>query len=70
MDKTSEKVTKDPKRVAAGCKGREKYMNDLKKSILNDAKKKKVAEMLRIQAMKLPALLTTQAMKLQAILPM
>ena len=40
MDKTSEKVTKDPKRVAAGCKGREKYMNDLKKSILNDAKKK------------------------------
>ena len=56
MDKTSEKVTKDPKRVAAGCKGREKYMNDLKKSILNDAKK--------------PALLPTQAMKLPAILPM
>ena len=38
MDKT-EKVTKDPKRVEAACKGREKYMNKLKESILNDAKK-------------------------------
>ena len=39
MDKTSEKVTKDPKRVEAACKGREKYMNKLKESILNNAKK-------------------------------
>ena len=39
MDKTSEKVTKDPKRVEAACKGREKYMNKLKESILNDTKK-------------------------------
>ena len=38
-DKTSEKVTKDPKRVETACKGREKYMNKLKESILNDAKK-------------------------------
>ena len=39
MDKTSEKVTKDPKRVEAARRGREKYMNKLKESILNDAKK-------------------------------
>ena len=39
MDKTSEKVTKDRKRVEAARKGREKYMNKLKESILNDAKK-------------------------------
>ena len=39
MDKTSWKVTKDPKRVEAARKGREKYMNKLKESILNDAKK-------------------------------
>ena len=40
MDKTSQKVvTKDPKRVEAARKGREKYMNKLKESILNDAKK-------------------------------
>ena len=39
MDKTSKKVTKDPKRVHAARKGREKYMNKLKESILNDAKK-------------------------------
>ena len=39
MDKTSEKVTKDPKRVKAARKGRENYMNKLKESILNDAKK-------------------------------
>ena len=50
MDKTLE-VTKDPKRVEAARKGREKYMNKLKESILNDAKK--VAEILPIQAMKL-----------------
>ena len=55
MDKT-EKVTKDPKRVEAACKGREKYMNKLKESILNDAKK--VAEILPMQAMKPPALPT------------
>ena len=39
MDKTSEKVTKDLKRVEAARKGREKYMNKLKESILNDTKK-------------------------------
>ena len=39
MEKTSEKVTKDPKRVEAARKGREKYMNKLKESILNDVKK-------------------------------
>ena len=39
MDKTSEKVRKDPKRVEAARKGREKYMNKLKESILNDVKK-------------------------------
>ena len=40
MDKTSQKVTKDPKRVEAARKSREKYMNKLKESILNDAKKR------------------------------
>ena len=60
MDKISEKVTKDPKRVEAARKGREKYMNKLKESILNDAKKK-VAEILSIQAMKLPALAPMQS---------
>ena len=39
MEKTSEKVTKDPKHVEAARKGREKYMNKLKESILNDVKK-------------------------------
>ena len=39
MDKTSEKVIKDPRRVEAARKGREKYMNKLKQNILNDAKK-------------------------------
>ena len=39
MDKTSEKVTKNPKRVEAAHKGRENYMNKLNESILNDAKK-------------------------------
>ena len=39
MDKTSEKVTKDPKRVVAARKGREKYINKLKESILNDVTK-------------------------------
>ena len=39
MDKTSEKIKKDPKHVEAAHKGREKYMNKLKESILNYAKK-------------------------------
>ena len=39
MEKTPEKVTKDPKRVEVACKGREKYMNKLKESIVNDVKK-------------------------------
>ena len=68
MDKTSKKVTKDPKRVDAARKGREKYMSKLKERILNDAKK--VAEILPMQAMKLPALLSMQAMKLSALLAM
>ena len=56
IEKTSEKITKDPRRVEAARKSREKYMNKLKESILNDAKK--VAEILPMQAMKLPALAT------------
>ena len=41
IDKTSQKVTKDkdPKRFEAACKGREKYMNKLKESILNNVQK-------------------------------
>ena len=39
MDKTSQKVTKDRKRVEAARKSRENYMNKLKESILNDVKK-------------------------------
>ena len=39
MDKTLEKITKDPKRVETARKGREKYMNKCKEIILNDAKK-------------------------------
>ena len=39
MDKTPQKVTKDPERQDAARKGREKYMNKLKEIILNDAKK-------------------------------
>ena len=38
MDKTLQKVTKDPKHVKAARKGTENYMNKLKESILNDAK--------------------------------
>ena len=39
MDKTLQKVvTKDPKRLEAARKGREKYMNKLKESTLNYAK--------------------------------
>ena len=54
MDKTLQKVTKDPRHVKAAHKGRENYMNKLKESILHDAKK--VAETLAMQAMTLPAL--------------
>ena len=39
MDKTPEKVTEDPKHVETARKGREKYMNKFKESILNDVKK-------------------------------
>ena len=63
MDKTLEKITKDPKRVEAARKGREKCMNKLKESILNDAKK--VGEILPMQTMKLPM----QAMKLPPLPP-
>ena len=69
MEKTSQKVTKDkdPKRIDARSKGRENFMTKMKENILNDAKKK-VAEILPIQAMKLPAILPIQAMKLPALL--
>ena len=36
MYKTPQKVTKDSKRQDAAHKGREKYMDKLKESILND----------------------------------
>ena len=36
MGKTSEKVTKDPKRQERGEKSRETYMKRLKEKILND----------------------------------
>ena len=39
MDKTPQKVTKEPKRVETARKGKENYMNKLKESILNDAEK-------------------------------
>ena len=39
MDKAPKKVTNDPKPVEEARKGREKYMNKLKESILNDVKK-------------------------------
>ena len=39
IDKAPEKVIKDPKRVEAARKGREKYIIKLKESILNDVKK-------------------------------
>ena len=39
MDKTSQKVTKNPKRVESAHKGRENNMNKPKESILNDTKK-------------------------------
>ena len=52
MEKTSQKVTEDPKRVEVARKGRENYMNKLKEIILNDVKK--AAKILAIEAMKLP----------------
>ena len=39
MDKSPQKITKNPKRQEAVPKDREKYMNKLKESILNDAEK-------------------------------
>ena len=39
MNRTSEKVTKDPKRIEVARKDKEKYMNKLKESIVNDVKK-------------------------------
>ena len=53
IEKTSQKVTKDPRRVEAARKGRESFVNKLKENILNDAKK--VGKILAMQAMKLPA---------------
>ena len=66
MEKTSQKVTKDPTRVEAARKDRKKYMNKLKGSILNDAKK--VTEIITMQAMKLPALPTPRPPLLPALL--
>ena len=40
MDNTPQKVTKDPNRQKAMRKDREKYMNKLKESIVNDTKKR------------------------------
>ena len=40
MNRTSEKVTKDPKRIEVARKDKEKYMNKLKESIVNDVKKR------------------------------
>ena len=56
MRKTLQKVTKDPKRVEAVRKGRENYMNKLKESILNDAKK--LGKIPAMQPMRLLALPT------------
>ena len=69
MDKTSQKVTKDkdPKRVDAGRKSRENFMKKNEEKYFRRCKKK-VAEILPIQAMKLPALLSIQAMKLPALI--
>ena len=39
MDRTSGKLPKDAKCIEAARKGREKYMNSLKESFLNDARK-------------------------------
>ena len=39
MEKTPQKVTKNQRHVEAAHKGRKNYMNKLKESILNDAKK-------------------------------
>ena len=65
MNKAPEKVTKDPKRVEAAHKGREKCMNKLKERILNDVKQ--VVEILPMQAIKLPVPLPIQAIKLPAL---
>ena len=50
MDKTQQKVTKDPKRQEAVC--REKYIKKLKESILNDTKK--MVKILTMKAIMLP----------------
>ena len=39
MDKRSQRVTEDPRRAKSAPKGRENYMNKLKKSILSGAKR-------------------------------
>ena len=52
MHKTQQKVTKDPKRQEVSRKGREKYMNKLKESILKNAKK--VVKILANEAIMLP----------------
>ena len=52
MHKTQQKVTKDPKRQEVSRKGREKYMNKLKESILKNAKK--VVKILATEAIMLP----------------
>ena len=39
MNKTLKEVTKNPNRKDTACKGREKYINKFKESILNNEKK-------------------------------
>ena len=53
MDKTSQKVTKDPRSVEAARKGRENSMNTLKENNLKI--QEKVVKILAMQAIKLPA---------------
>ena len=69
MDKTSQKITKNknPKRVDAGGKSRENFMKKNEEKYFRQFRKK-VAEILPIQAMKLPALLSIQAMKLPVLI--
>ena len=52
MAKTPQKVTKSPKRQEAAREDRKKYINKLKESISNDAKK--VTKLLAMQAMIIP----------------
>ena len=56
MDKIPQKVTKDPNNQDAARKGREKYMNELKESIITDVKK--VVQIIVVRAMMLQMITT------------